>query len=109
MLVVKNSAKQIFVCLFLALFGPYLEKIAYGPLRPPPGPHGLLYYQKGMSQKDNQLWQSTFESKTHNRYICLIKKRSAYCHQSNVPPETAVSPQPWLPWLEDSRTGAATI
>ena len=61
MLVVKNSAKQILFCLVFAIFGPFLEKIAYGPLRPPPGPHGLLYYQKGMSQKDNQLWQSSGE------------------------------------------------
>ena len=45
MLVVKNSTRQI----------------AYGLLRPPPGPRGLLYYQKGMSQKDNQLWQSSGE------------------------------------------------
>ena len=61
MLVVKNSAKQIFLCLVLAIFGPFLENIAYGPLRPPPGPHGLSYYQKRMSQKDNQLWQSSGE------------------------------------------------
>ena len=57
----KKGAKQIFVCLFLAIFGPFLEKIAYGPLRPPPSPRGLLYYQKRMSQKDNQLWQSSGE------------------------------------------------
>ena len=61
MLVVNNNAKQLFVCLFLAIFDPFLEKIAYGPLRPPPGPHGLSYYQKRMSQKDNQLWQSSGE------------------------------------------------
>ena len=61
MLVVKNSGKNIFFCLVLAIFGPFLEKTAYGPLRPPPGPHGLSYYQKGMSQKDNQLWQSSGE------------------------------------------------
>ena len=30
--------------------------------------------------------------------------RNAYCHQSNVPPQTEVCPLPWLPWLEDLRT-----
>ena len=66
----------------------------------------LVFHVSGGVFDSNQLFKGgKFESKTHNRFICLIRERSAYCHQPHVPPQTAVCPQPWLPWLEDSRTG----
>ena len=66
----------------------------------------LVFHVSGGTFDSNSLFKGgTFESKTHNRYICLIRGRSAYCHQSNVPPQTDMCPQPWLPWLEDLRTG----
>ena len=53
----------------------------------------------GSTFESNSLFKGgTFESKTHNHFICLIRERSAYCHQSNVPPQTAVFPLPWRPW-----------
>ena len=59
--VVKNSPKQTHFCLFLAIFEPFREENAFGPLRPPPHLQGLWYYQIWRSQKDNQLRQSSGE------------------------------------------------
>ena len=43
--------------------------------------------------------------KKRDRDICLIRDKSAYYHQSNVPPLTAVCPPPWGPWGSFYTTG----
>ena len=48
----------------------------------------LVFHVSWSTFDSNSLFKGgTFESKTHNRYICLIWERSAYCLQSNVPPQ----------------------
>ena len=53
-------------------------------------PETLLRLMEG-GTFDSNLWIK----KSRNCNISLIW----LCHQSNVPPQTAMCPQPWLPWL----------